>query len=336
MTKILFLGDVYLEGAHDVGRFSDLPYVINLEAPFYTHHNPVPGKINLGMRWADFDRSLTRRPLAVCLANNHIMDYGVAGLENTLQVLAINSMPFFGAGRASKNYHNPLLLTVDGMRIAFFGYCSAKPCLKAAGKVGPAPLQRDLILRDIGSHRNAAGRIVINLHWGREEADLPDSNQVDLARELIDAGADAIVSHHSHSIQPVETYAQGIIAYGLGNFIFPDLCLPAFFDKAGMPFRIYKKKQRKWNRSSIGLIINFETMGYEIKYLLQKGARTVEEKNGYHQVAHKGKKLNSEELDRIAERQLQLRMLNIMCANFLRSPSLSKIFNFIKNRGIRL
>ena len=335
MTKILFLGDVYLEGTHEVGQLFDLPYVINLEAPFYTHHEPIPGKINLGMRWEDFDRSLIRRPLAVCLANNHIMDYGVAGLENTLQVLSINSIPSFGAGAASENYHNPLMLTIDGMRIAFFGYCSAKPCLASAMEIGPAPLQKDLILQDIGTHRNAADRIVLNLHWGKEEATLPNKNQADLARELIDAGADAIVGHHSHSIQPVEAYAQGIIAYSLGNLIFPDLCLPAFFNRAGKHLRIYKKRQRKWNRSSIGLIINFANMGFEIKYLVQKGARTVEEKNGYHQVALKGKMLNSKELDKMAERQLHLRKLNIMCVNYLRSPSLIKLFNFIKNKGIR-
>jgi poly-gamma-glutamate synthesis protein (capsule biosynthesis protein) len=225
-------------------------------------------------------------------------------------------------------------MDLDGQRIAFFGYCSAKPCLESGMAFGPAPLTPDRILRDIDVHRPNADRFVVNLHWGVEEAGFPNSTQVNLARQLIDAGVHAIIGHHSHSIQPVESYAHGVIAYGLGNFIFPDLSLPAFYNSKGEYQRIYKKKQRKWNRSSIGLMIDLRNMAYDVKYFVQHGSRTREQKNHLHGAAHKAMTLESCKLDAVAARHLYLRKLNMMTVNFLRSPSLRKLYNFIRHRGI--
>jgi poly-gamma-glutamate synthesis protein (capsule biosynthesis protein) len=335
MTEILFLGDVYLQGFHEIGRLFDRPYVLNLEAPFCAEEKPIPGKINLGMQWKDFSLSFKRPPLAVCLANNHVLDYGAKGLAHTLNLLSCHKILAFGAGAAEHNYQNPLLMDLDGQRIAFFGYCSAKPCLESGSAFGPAPLMPDRILRDIDAHRANADRLIVNLHWGVEEASFPNSTQVNLARQLIDAGVHAIIGHHSHSIQPVESYAHGVIAYGLGNFVFPDLSLPAFYNTNGKHQRIYKKKQRKWNRSSIGLMINLRNMAYDIKYFVQDGSQTREKKNSLHATAHKTMVLKSGKLDAIAARHLYLRKLNIMTINFLRSPSLRKLINFIRHRGIR-
>jgi len=62
--------------------------------------------------------------------------------------------------------------------------------------------------------------IVVVMHWGTEKEHKPNSQQKAMARELIDAGADLIVGHHPHVLQPVEQYKGKYIAYSLGNFVF--------------------------------------------------------------------------------------------------------------------
>ena len=60
----------------------------------------------------------------------------------------------------------------------------------------------------------------MSVHWGTEYRSIPDERQVDMARFMIDAGADIVIGHHPHVVQPVERYRQGIILYSLGNFVF--------------------------------------------------------------------------------------------------------------------
>jgi len=58
------------------------------------------------------------------------------------------------------------------------------------------------------------------MHWGDEYKKLPNSSQINIAHQLIDAGADLILGHHPHVLQEIEEYRRGVIVYSLGNFIF--------------------------------------------------------------------------------------------------------------------
>ena len=62
--------------------------------------------------------------------------------------------------------------------------------------------------------------VLVYMHWGNEFIDVPSNQQIHAGRELIDAGASAVVGCHSHVLQPVEAYRDGLIAYSLGNFLF--------------------------------------------------------------------------------------------------------------------
>ena len=62
--------------------------------------------------------------------------------------------------------------------------------------------------------------MVASFHFGEEYRDLPDSYQKAIARFAIDAGADLVIGHHPHVVQPVESYRNGYIVYSLGNFVF--------------------------------------------------------------------------------------------------------------------
>jgi poly-gamma-glutamate synthesis protein (capsule biosynthesis protein) len=68
--------------------------------------------------------------------------------------------------------------------------------------------------------QQCSGFLICSIHWGLEFLDYPGPDQVELGRQLIDAGVDVVLGHHSHVLQPVERYKKGLIFYSLGNFVF--------------------------------------------------------------------------------------------------------------------
>jgi len=158
----------------------------------------------------------------VNIANNHIHDFGDIGLFDTVHYLDSVGIRYVGAGRNHKEAHTPVILEIKGRRIGFLGYYGGSEAPAAVGKkAGVAKRDPALISRDIQELKAAAvDYIVVNLHWGTEKAAYPDNWQIQLARNIIDAGADAIIGHHPHVLQGIEKYKHGVIVYSLGNLIF--------------------------------------------------------------------------------------------------------------------
>ena len=251
---ITFLGDTYLRRAVD-GRHVGLGrYVVNLEAPVTASLNPAPNKVNLRASSWYLKESFGEWPAAVCLANNHIMDYGVDGYLDTVAGLSSAGVPFFGAGTLHDNYNNPAIVTIDGLRLALLGYVCASTSPPHTPPDGPgvAPLEPKSICRDIDRARcSGADRVVVSLHWGAEEVGVPKPDDVGTARAIIEAGADAIVGHHPHIVQPCEYHRERPIFYSLGNFVMPDLDGPSHFSTDGVSHRRFVKRQATWNRTSL-------------------------------------------------------------------------------------
>jgi poly-gamma-glutamate synthesis protein (capsule biosynthesis protein) len=97
-----------------------------------------------------------------------------------------------------------------------------------------------------------AARVVVSVHWGAEQIVLPKPGDVDMAHAIIDAGADLLIGHHTHCVQPWEIYKEKFIFYGLGNCIFPDIDVPSFYH-FDIPTKIYSVKNRFWNRRSLAV-----------------------------------------------------------------------------------
>jgi poly-gamma-glutamate synthesis protein (capsule biosynthesis protein) len=167
-----------------------------------------------GLLFAGFD--------VVSLANNHAYDWGPEALLDTIERLGDAGIRAAGAGSNDREAHYPVVVDLDGVRVAFLAYVSIEPKVAAAGpeKPGVAWLNPERVLSDIRFARQLADIVVVSPHWGIEYAPKPEPWQVELARRMIDAGADLVVGHHPHVVQPVEEYAGGWIAYSLGNFVF--------------------------------------------------------------------------------------------------------------------
>ena len=167
-----------------------------------------------GLRTAGFD--------VVSEANNHAYDWGPEALLDTLERLHAAGICTVGAGQNSLAAHYPLLVNADGLRIAILAYVDIDPKEAAAGvdHPGVAWLDPAQTLADIGFARALADVVIVCPHWGVEYALKPADDQVTLAHQMIDAGADLIVGSHPHVVQPVEKYRDHWIAYSLGNFVF--------------------------------------------------------------------------------------------------------------------
>lgn len=158
----------------------------------------------------------------VSQANNHAYDWGPDALVDSLERLRTAGISPVGAGQNILAAHYPVLVNVGGLRIAFLAYVNIDPKEAAADvdRPGVAWLDPPQVLADIRFARPLADLVIVCPHWGVEYAVKPESDQVMLAHQMIDAGADMIVGSHPHVVQPVETYHDHWIAYSLGNFIF--------------------------------------------------------------------------------------------------------------------
>lgn len=250
MSAMQFCGDLWLPyTCHAMlpGWLMD-GLVFNLEAPITTRDCYAEGKICLKTDPATFEAAFSGyKPLAACLANNHILDYGLKGFEDTVGFLSRAGIPYFGAGTVSNNCNNPLLVTVNGVVVALLGYvCATTHPLVASGDIpGVMLMDRNVIAADVEMARNqGATRVVVCLHWGREEVAIPKPEDVGMARWILDQGVDVVVGHHAHCQQPVYDNGSQRVFFGLGNVLFPDF-----------EYRVDGQlcawgKQRWWNRRS--------------------------------------------------------------------------------------
>lgn len=164
----------------------------------------------------------------VSLANNHALDYGNEGLDETLSALGDLALPVVGAGASHDEAHRPAIQTVNGVRVAILAYAAARwdgsPDVPATDRLAWA-VAGD-VQAGVRAVRGEADLVVVLLHAGTEYASEPSADQVSVARAAIDAGADLVVGHHPHVTQTVERYGGGLIVYSLGDAIF-DIPRPA-------------------------------------------------------------------------------------------------------------
>ncbi len=162
-----------------------------------------------GLRFAGFD--------LLSVANNHSLDDGRAGFEDSLSRLNEAGIGYVGQKTSSEK--EPSLAQVQGLKIATLAYTTqGSPAWASVEWMDLENLYR--LREDIARAKILGDVVVVSFHWGDEYAKIPNDFQGMLGHEAIDAGADIVVGHHPHVVQPLEQYKQGWIAYSLGNFVF--------------------------------------------------------------------------------------------------------------------
>lgn len=167
---------------------------------------------------------LKRHLDVVGLANNHSGDYGPEAFGEMLGRLERQGIAYFGGGRDLAAAHRPLIVERKGLRIAFLGYNEFFPRGFEADtdRAGIAWSEDEQVALDIANARRIfhADLVIPVMHWGWEHETLASPRQHQLARRMIDAGADAVIGGHPHVTQDIEIYQGKPVIYSLGNFVF--------------------------------------------------------------------------------------------------------------------
>ena len=205
--------------------------VINLETSVTRSAEYEDKGINYRMHPANV-ACLTAARVDVCaLANNHVLDCGRSGLDETLATLTAAGLKTAGAGRTLAEARRPAIVTLPaGGRVLVFSFgteSSGIPPAWAATAARPGvDLLRDLSQRTADQvvrrvHRATRGGdiVVASIHWGDNWGyDVPKAH-VRFAHRLIDGGIDVVHGHSSHHPRPIEVYRRKLVLYGCGDFI---------------------------------------------------------------------------------------------------------------------
>lgn len=182
--------------------------VLNLEGPVTARNNQPNNRMAFHF---DPSRPVMLKNLGVDLvdlANNHGYDQGPKGAADTGNNLKAAGLAFFGNVHSESAEHLAFL-EVRGKKIAFAGFQDVT-----------RRIDLDAAVKTVKEAAAKSDYVMVSAHWGAEYVHAPNARQRGMARAFIDAGADAVVSHHPHVVQTVELYGGKPIFYSLGNFVF--------------------------------------------------------------------------------------------------------------------
>ena len=170
-----------------------------------------------GLKFAGFN--------VLSIANNHIMNFGKAGLESTIKILDENNILHIGAGTSEEEIYKPVIKDIKGIKFAFFGFTYNFDQRKSSdGEIyGVANMSIAKMKENVEKAKSKNDIVIVSMHAGTEYKTSSSSFQENFARRAIEAGADLIIGHHPHVVQNVEKYKQGYIIYSLGNFVFDQM-----------------------------------------------------------------------------------------------------------------
>ncbi len=160
---------------------------------------------------------------AVCLANDHIMDYGAAGLEETLNTLRAVGLGACGAGASRIAAERPLVLKAEnGATVALLSFCDVAPPSFAAGEDMPGVSVATLegITGAVVTAAQGSDYVAVFVHWGEVGSTSVTERQREVAAACASAGADIVVGCHPRVIQGIEVISGVPVIYSLGNLVF--------------------------------------------------------------------------------------------------------------------
>lgn len=292
--KLLFVGDIMPGGVlHYQSRFytddikkylkdfdlriGTLKVAIGDNIPF--DEEKMKGRMNIiYCKNNDIQKLLDMNINIVSLANNHIFDLGIEGLENTQRILSKNNIKYCGAGKNIKEASEPIIIEFKGKSLVFLAYSDCDKSTMAyvpaatENSYGVNPLEIETVVKDIKYYKKTYDYVFVMPHWGKEYCVYPTKKMKDYSKKMIVAGADLILGSHTHIVQPSIKYKSKSIFYSVGNFLFPDFYMnsprPIWYPESDYdltsiettydyPFPVTKPLKRVWRDfSRIGLMVS--------------------------------------------------------------------------------
>ncbi|MCX4587975.1 CapA family protein [Streptomyces sp. NBC_01481] len=205
--------------------------IVNLETSVTQHDEIAPGKeVHYRMHPANLPCLAAARPDVCVLANNHVLDYGRPGLEETLDALSAAGLRTAGAGRNSGEARRPAIVPAGhGRRVLVFSFGMASSGIPRSWAATEDRSGIDFTTPSLTAAADVAARVrrarqpgdiaVASIHWGTNWGyDVP-RDQIRFAHALVDGGVDVVHGHSSHHPRPLEVYGGKLIVYGCGDLI---------------------------------------------------------------------------------------------------------------------
>lgn len=240
-ASILFLGDFMIGDSYDGD--ASIPFenlktlfedkddiIVNLETSIADDETPVfPDKTyTYNMKSTVLEKLVENNITILNMANNHILDYGVDGFNDTMRYLQNHGLSFFGAGLNETQARTGTIKTYkDSIDIGYLGYFEyweiyddsyhfyAKDNVPGIAKLNMTNLEED-----ISKMKESVDIVLVSLHIGKNYYINISDEAKNFARYAVDMGADAVIIHSPHISLPVEFYNGRPILYSIGNFIF--------------------------------------------------------------------------------------------------------------------
>ncbi len=195
--------------------------IINLEcaltdsegkiAKFGPNIKATPGCVNALKKFGVTD---------VMLSNNHVFDYGVKGLRDTMAALDSAGLPYTGIGENDTDSRKPYYFECKGKRVGIINVCEHEYTYALPNRIGANPFDPFLTMQDIRECKKNCDYLIAIYHGGKEYCRYPSPRLYNLCHEMVLCGADVVLTQHSHCIGCYEQFEGGHIVYGQGNFNF--------------------------------------------------------------------------------------------------------------------
>jgi poly-gamma-glutamate synthesis protein (capsule biosynthesis protein) len=288
----------------------------NLECPITDFKTPIAKTgpaLKTNIKALDF---LSKAYITyVTLANNHILDYGKIGLNDTLNALNERKIKFVGAGINYEEASKPIFIDKNGIKIAILNFAENEWSTTSDNSPGASPINPVKNFKNIQRAKNFADKVIVISHGGHETYQYPSPRMKELFRFYVDSGADAIINHHTHCISGYEVYNGAPIFYSLGNFI---------FDHKNF-------RKNNWNEGlAVNLIVSQESLKFDIIHFNQGNQNAVLQLCNEEEIQEREGRIK--EINKIVQDDTQLeREFNFWV------KSQKKMFNaFIEPRSSRI
>lgn len=204
-------------------------FMVNNEFPYSDRGAPLPNKMYTFR--ANPDNVNIIKDMGadiVALANNHITDYGIESLEDTLTTLNDAGLPYVGAGQNIEEASKIVYFMNDDVKIAFL--CTTQlerltvPDTRGATEELSGTFRcwesTELLEQRIKEAKENADVVIVYIHWGSENVEPLDWGETSQAQIIADAGADVIVGDHPHILQQIGYVDDTLVFYSMGNYWF--------------------------------------------------------------------------------------------------------------------
>lgn len=194
--------------------------------------------VNLECALTDSDKSIEKfgPPLKACgevadvlksigvnlcgLSNNHIFDFGIKGIKDTMKHLDRVSIDYTGFGDNYEDSRKNWVMEKNGHKVAVIAVCEHEYSYALDNRMGSRPWDEFETIDDIREAKKSADRVIVLYHGGKEYCTYPSPRLMKACRAMVKNGADVVLCQHSHCIGCYENFEGGHILYGQGNFHF--------------------------------------------------------------------------------------------------------------------